>query len=50
MPSPPAADVAAVSRAPATQPIPVCTIGYFTPNSSHARVFKEARVMTEPSK
>ena len=38
MPSPPAALVADVSRAPATQPIPVCTIGYSTPNSSHARV------------
>ncbi len=38
MPSPPAALVADVSRAPATQPIPVCTIGYCTPNRSHAAV------------
>ena len=36
MPRPPASLVAAVSRAPATQPMPVCTIGYRTPNSSHA--------------
>ena len=27
MPSPPAEDVAAVSRAPDTYPMPVCTIG-----------------------
>jgi hypothetical protein len=27
MPKPPAAEVAAVSRAPDTQPMPVCTMG-----------------------
>ena len=34
MPRPPAREVAAASRAPATNPIPVCTIGYRMPVSS----------------
>ena len=38
MPRPPAAEVAAASRAPATKPIPVCTIGYRMPVSSVSRV------------
>ena len=38
IPSPPAAAVAAVSRAPDTQPMPVWTIGYLTPVSSVKRV------------
>ena len=38
MPNPPAALVADVSRAPATQPIPVCTTGTSHPNSSVTRV------------
>ena len=38
MPKPPAALVADVSRAPATQPMPVCTIGTSHPNSSVTRV------------
>ena len=39
MPSPPAALVAdGEARRPATQPMPVCTIGYSTPNSSQTRV------------
>ncbi len=42
MPSPPASLVAAVRRAPATHPMPVCTIGCRTPNSSHARVCSAA--------
>src|SRR5699024_9686632 len=33
MPRPPASAVAATSREPATQPIPVCTIGYRTPTN-----------------
>ena len=38
MPKPPAADVAAVSEAPDTQPMPVCTIGRRQPTSSQNRV------------
>ena len=34
MPSPPADEVAAVSVAPDTHPMPVCTIGSSTPNPS----------------
>ena len=37
-PSPPAVAVAAVRRAPDTQPMPVCTIGYSTPTRSQKRV------------
>ena len=37
-PRPPAAAVAAVSPAPETQPMPVCTIGYSTPITSQNRV------------
>src|SRR5690606_25418452 len=38
MPRPPASLVAAVRRAPDTQPMPVWTLGYWTPKSSHRRV------------
>ena len=38
IPNPPARAVAAVSDAPETQPIPVCTIGSRTANNSVARV------------
>ena len=38
IPKPPAALVAAVSRAPETQPIPVCTTGSSHPTSSQNRV------------
>jgi hypothetical protein len=38
MPNAPAADVAAVSEAPDTQPIPVCTSGSRHPTSAQKRV------------
>src|SRR5262245_38028876 len=38
MPNPPAADVAAVSEAPETQPMPVCTTGRRQPTRSQNRV------------
>ncbi len=38
MPRPPACDVAAASLAPATKPMPVCTIGYRMPVSAVSRV------------
>ena len=49
IPRPPAALVAAVSRAPATHPMPVCMIGYSTPNSSQARVCSAASVTQRTS-
>src|SRR5689334_17874904 len=48
MPSPPAFDVAAARRGPATQPMPVWTIGYSTPTSSQNRVCNVGWVMTPP--
>src|SRR5205814_1738252 len=47
MPRPPAALVADVSRAPATHPIPVCTIGTSQPKSSVTRVCSAGCVMCE---
>jgi hypothetical protein len=41
MPSPPALEVAATSRAPATQPMPVCTTGCSMPTSSVSGVRSE---------
>ena len=38
-PNPPAAEVAAVSRGPATQPMPVWTTGWRTPTRSQKRVW-----------
>src|SRR2546425_6809173 len=49
MPSPPALLVAATSRGPATQPMPVCTIGYSTPSSSHSRVCNDGFTGSPPS-
>ena len=40
MPSPPALEVAATSRAPATQPMPVCTTGCSMPTSSVSGVLQ----------
>ena len=44
MPRPPALDVADTSRAPATQPMPVCTTGCSMPISSVSGVFNEADI------
>jgi hypothetical protein len=40
MPKPPASAVAATNLGPATQPMPVCTIGNSTPTNSQKRVWR----------
>ena len=49
MPSPPASLVAAVSRAPATQPMPVCTIGWRMPKSWQMRVSSAPPLRAPPA-
>ncbi len=49
MPRPPALAVAAVSVAPETQPMPVCTTGRRTPTSLLNRVVRAACVVFGPS-